>query len=84
MDGRDFGGGAAVGRAQGIEAVSFFAAGKKDTSGKPGPAVRPDAPKFLKKIFVRGRYQKRGICAIMDAEGLCQRKMFPFLRFLGR
>jgi hypothetical protein len=23
--------------AQGIEAVSFFAAGKKDTSGKPGP-----------------------------------------------
>jgi hypothetical protein len=25
--------------AQGIEAVSFFAAGKKDTSGKPGPAA---------------------------------------------
>jgi hypothetical protein len=33
--------------AQGIEAVSFFAAGKKDTSVKPGPrAGRPaDAPK---------------------------------------
>jgi hypothetical protein len=29
--------------AQGIEAVSFFAAGKKDTSGKPGPrAVLPE------------------------------------------
>jgi hypothetical protein len=28
--------------AQGIEAVSFFAEGKKDTSGKPGPrAVLP-------------------------------------------
>jgi hypothetical protein len=32
--------------AQGIEAVSFFAAGKKDTSGKPGfrrgtPEMRP-------------------------------------------
>jgi hypothetical protein len=26
--------------AQGIEAVSFFAGGKKDTSGKPGPAAQ--------------------------------------------
>jgi hypothetical protein len=26
--------------AQGIEAVSFFACGKKDTSGKPGPATQ--------------------------------------------
>jgi hypothetical protein len=26
--------------AQGIEAVSFFAAGKKDTSGKPGPRAK--------------------------------------------
>jgi hypothetical protein len=26
--------------AQGIEAVSFFACGKKDTSGKPGPATK--------------------------------------------
>jgi hypothetical protein len=25
---------------QGIEAVSFFATGKKDTSGKPGPATQ--------------------------------------------
>jgi formylglycine-generating enzyme required for sulfatase activity len=33
-----------LGDAQGIEAVSFFAVGKKDTSGKPGPA-QPDAPK---------------------------------------
>jgi hypothetical protein len=34
--------------AQGIEAVSFFAADKKDTSGKPGPAARrQDAPAFL-------------------------------------
>jgi hypothetical protein len=32
-------------KAQGIEAVSFFAAGKKDTSGKPGPAPAPDAPR---------------------------------------
>jgi hypothetical protein len=31
-----------TGNAQGIEAVSFFAGGKKDTSGKPGPgAVLP-------------------------------------------
>jgi hypothetical protein len=27
------------GNAQGIEAVSFFAIGKKDTSGNPGPAA---------------------------------------------
>jgi hypothetical protein len=26
--------------AQGIEAVYFFATGKKDTSGKPGPATQ--------------------------------------------
>jgi hypothetical protein len=36
--------------AQGIEAVSFFAAGKKDTSAKPGfrreaPEMRPIFPK---------------------------------------
>jgi hypothetical protein len=34
--------------AQGIEAISFFAAGKKDTSGKPGfrreaPEMRPNS-----------------------------------------
>jgi hypothetical protein len=34
--------------AQGIEAVSFFAAGKKDTSGKPGSRRRREcAQKFL-------------------------------------
>jgi hypothetical protein len=31
---------ACPGNAQGIEAVSFFAAGKKDTSGKPGPGAK--------------------------------------------
>jgi hypothetical protein len=29
-----------TGPAQGIEAVSFFAGGKKDTSVKPGPAAQ--------------------------------------------
>jgi hypothetical protein len=39
--------------AQGIEAVSFFAEGKKDTSVKPGPAARrQDAPELKRKIFV--------------------------------
>ncbi|MDR1353093.1 MAG: hypothetical protein LBK05_07410 [Treponema sp.] len=38
--------------AQGIEAVSFFAGGKKDTSGKPGPRtegarMRPKQRDFL-------------------------------------
>ncbi|MDR1127980.1 MAG: hypothetical protein LBL20_01605 [Treponema sp.] len=36
--------------AQGIEAVSFFAGGKKDTSGKPGPraGLPVDAPGMKK------------------------------------
>jgi hypothetical protein len=43
--------------AQGIEAVSFFAAGKKDTSVKPGPwAVLPygqAGPRMRPKKFIR-------------------------------
>jgi hypothetical protein len=34
--------------AQGIEAVSFFAGGKKDTSGKPGRRGAAMRPNFYK------------------------------------
>jgi hypothetical protein len=39
----------AIRPAQGIAAVSFFAAGKKDTSGKPGPCAAGAGmrPEFL-------------------------------------
>jgi hypothetical protein len=37
--------------AQGIEAVSFFACGKKDTSAKPGPATQvAGCAQILKKF----------------------------------
>jgi hypothetical protein len=51
---------APIRNAQGIEAVYFFAAGKKDTSGKPGPGaigarMRPKSkyyPTGIKKVQI--------------------------------
>jgi hypothetical protein len=40
--------------AQGIEAVSFFAAGEKDTSVKPGPAAGRMRPKNKKSTSATG------------------------------
>jgi hypothetical protein len=40
------------GTRKGLKWKSFFAAGKKDWNGKPGPTVRPGAPVFLFLIVI--------------------------------
>jgi hypothetical protein len=45
--------------AQGIEAVSFFAWGKKDTSGKPGPATEVAGCAQNKKMKVPMRLSRK-------------------------